>query len=182
MFHVKQKGGLYMNDYDYNKMLKKVNMRLRRMRDKGIKTPAYESAMDYIYHNQGSNDEFFRKTKDDFERARQIDYLTKFLNFKTSSISGYKLNKRVHEQYFMEKGYKGKNMEQLYEFLNSAEFATLSSIYDSNQIVDEISNLSDAGYTMDEIKKLFKKNLAKNIQKKDYERMVKNARNKGINI
>lgn len=144
------------------KLSHRANERIRALERKGL--AGYSKAYKIAALELGDDKPRFSEGKA-YKTENLLDIqlanLTEFLESNTSSLKGARKSKAAEEKriqtfaimYGIE--VTEENKDQFFDFLNSARFTNLSQRYDSNQIIENIADELEEGYSMKDILKSY---------------------------
>lgn len=145
------------------KLAKKANQRLRTLEKAGSTQYAYRYAQQLNpFQDVPRFSESMKKMKANMVN-RQLQYLEKFLNAKTSTISGLKSIKGAQNKFMQnlskELGFD-KNFydysDDFWTFLKSEEYKNSLKYLSSEQIFELYFEFEDSNYTKEQIKESFR--------------------------
>lgn len=132
------------------RMVNQANARLRRLEAKGYDRYAYERAMLYLKQS-GKGTRFKRKTPSSpAEILSQVDALTRFLESKTSTVTGLEKVEAKSVAQFEARGFELKNKKEFFNFLSSSIYRELLQKHYASGLLQEFydkaqsQNYSDA--------------------------------------
>ena len=120
------------------RMVNQANARLRRLEKKGYDRYAYERAMLYLKQS-GKGTRFKRKKPSSADEIlSQVDALTRFLESKTSTVTGLEKVEAKSIEQFKARGFDIKDRKDFFNFLSSELYGRLSKKFISSEILQEI--------------------------------------------
>jgi hypothetical protein len=132
------------------RMVNQANARLRRLEAKGYDRYAYERAMLYLKQS-GKGKRFKRKKPSSAaEILSQVDALTRFLEAKTSTVTGLEKVEAKAVAQFESRGFELKNKKEFFNFLSSSIYRELLQKHYASGLLQEFydkaqsQNYSDA--------------------------------------
>lgn len=132
------------------RMVNQANARLRRLEKKGYDRYAYERAMLYLKQS-GKGTRFKRKKPSSpDEILSQVDALTRFLESKTSTVTGLEKVEAKAVAQFESRGFELKNKKEFFNFLSSSIYRELLQKHYASGLLQEFydkaqsQNYSDA--------------------------------------
>lgn len=132
------------------RMVNQANARLRRLEKKGYDRYAYERAMLYLKQS-GKGTRFKRKKPSSpDEILSQVDALTRFLESKTSTVTGLEKVEAKAVAQFEARGFALKNKKEFFNFLSSSIYRELLQKHYASGLLQEFydkaqsQNYSDA--------------------------------------
>ena len=137
------------------RMVNQANARLRRLEKKGYDRYAYERAMLYLKQS-GKGTRFKRKKPSSpDEILSQVDALTRFLESKTSTISGLENVEAKAVAQFEVRGFELKNKKEFFNFLSSSIYGELlKKQYASSLLQEFYDKAQSLNYSDTDIKEL----------------------------
>lgn len=163
-------------NYEYDKIRRRANQRLRRLRTKHPDSPALKAAERYVGRGQLYNVE-----KDPIKQNRQISEINRFLNMKTSTSTGIKELDAENRKYLIEAGVSADNVDSVFEFIKNDLWSELKITYDSGQVLEAIDEMLNEGVKYDQIINILRNATTRLSTPSDYEEALKNGRNRGFN-
>lgn len=137
-------------EHERVRMVNQANARLRRLEKKGYDRYAYERAMLYLKQS-GKGTRFKRKKPSSpAEILSQVDALTRFLESKTSTVSGLEKVEAKAVAQFEARGFELKNKKEFFNFLSSSIYRELLQKHYASGLLQEFydkaqsQNYSDA--------------------------------------
>lgn len=137
------------------RMVNQANARLRRLEAKGYDRYAYERAM--LYLKQSGKGKRFKRKKPSSpaEILSQVDALTRFLESKTSTVSGLEKVEAKAVAQFKARGFELKNTKEFFNFLSSSIYSELlKKQYASGLLQEFYDKAQSQGYSDADIKAL----------------------------
>lgn len=131
-------------------LTKIANSRLYRLQQRGVNQFAYDVARTYL---EGRGRLYFSSAQSltNSQVRDEVIALQRFLNSRTSTVSGqYEIDRSVIER-FRELGLDIEDERAFLDFLSSQQFRTLSTRYDSNIVIEDFIQAQEEGFTVDEI-------------------------------
>lgn len=152
------------------KLAKRANQRLLRL-ERGtskitgekLSYGAYDIAQSYLKATGRTSGRFSEvlspKDMSDGYVAREVMELQKFLSMKSSTVKGMREIEKKRVEAFESKGISKEMAEdpEFYKFLNSQTYELMSSLVDSDKIIDFMHRAYSSGASVDEIVNAFNK-------------------------
>lgn len=162
--HLKE--GYYSNAYirkNLPKLVKTANQRLTELKRHGIEFSRYSGASTYLDVKGREKFSGALKGKSDIDIRKEFNQVVKFLNAKTSTVSGYReiaqYQKEAFEKKLKEEGINvtDEELDKLHDFLQSKEFESLRKYIDSDQVIEDFAQSLIEGAAESEIMEGYRK-------------------------
>lgn len=167
-----------MTSKQYHYLKQKANRRIAVLRKHPEYTSSALQSVDRILKNYGTST---FETVPINKRQSQIEDIEYFLGLKTSTLSGIKSSKEKRDTTFRDLGYNA-DLNTLYEYLSSDDFARATGIYSSDQILETLIELQDSPEMQHELLQQLGKFTTKKVTRKQYLERKRNASSTGFNI
>lgn len=145
------------------KLTKVANERLRQLEKHQSTQYAYRYAQKVSKNKEKARFKTSFKNSTKSELFNQMLYLEKFLNARSSTITGVHEIRSVQDQFFSDmaksSGYNFdfyENKKSFFDFLKSSEYKNARNYLDSDQVFDLYFEFEDVGLSPDEIIDQFK--------------------------
>lgn len=137
------------------RMVNQANARLRRLEKKGYDRYAYERAMLYLKQS-GKGTRFKRKKPSSpDETLSQVDALTRFLESRTSTVTGLEKVEEKSVEQFKVRGFELKNKKEFFNFLSSSVYSELLKKHYASALLQEFYDKAQSlNYSDADIKEL----------------------------
>lgn len=137
------------------RMVNQANTRLRRLEAAGYTRYAYDRAMLYLKQS-GKGTRFKRKKPSSpQEILSQVDALTRFLESKTSTVSGLEQVEAKSLEKFKKRGFEIKDEKDFFNFLSSSVYGELVKHHYASELLQEFYDKARSqNYTDEQIKEL----------------------------
>ena len=142
---------------ELRRLTKIANSRIERLEKEQARTNREIHSLEKVKGMLNGKNRFYTGTKYTKKQAIEtLHKLEKFLNYRTSTITGLHNLDDEKIQYFEEMtGIKIKSRKDFWDFLSSSQFKNMSKYADSNQIVEDFVQAMDEGFSLDEIAKTY---------------------------
>lgn len=142
---------------ELRRLTKIANSRIERLEKEQARTNREIHSLEKVKGMLNGKTRFYTGTKYTKKQAIEtLHKLEKFLNYRTSTITGLHNLDDEKIQYFEEiTGVKIKSRKDFWDFLSSEQFKNMSKYADSNQIVEDFVQAMDEGFSLDEIAKTY---------------------------
>lgn len=161
------------------KLKKQANSRLKRI----YKQDLYSYALKMTKSDLTKKGYFSLKTPTREAGVKnELAAVLRFLNAKTSTIKGIKDERKKARERFLKLGFNMKDDEDFYNFINSDYFNDLKRYGDSEKLIEDIDEMMEEGYTVEEIKAAFNVFKETNISKEEVKEVLEELRKARPNL